>query len=755
MATNFDLAPPPATVDGLQAVPVDIQSIDAHLTFEGATASGTADVTLQFVMGPVDGHPVFDLRQTITAAWLDGASLAPAKLAEHDFGGGADAQLRIVEVSLAAWTTHALRLTYNLGPPQAPTIGSYLPEMVWSAGPRLHFNFGFTDLGPGRYLEAWIPANLIFDQFTLALDIQIVGTAIAHTVITNGTVTGISANHWSVAFPSRFTALSPMLELGATDALSSATGTVVLPVSAQTVNIEAWKLASNAESLATQIANLQTWLAGNETAVGPYVHGNRFVAYINVGGMEYEGGTTSSPGALQHETFHSWWARGVKPSSQDDGWFDEAWTVFNVDQPSSALPFDFHAPPVMLCPRNAWVRKSAAASYTSGYRFFEGVAALLGVGVLKSLLRDFYPLHVARPFRTQEFEEFLVARTGNADLVDAFHRFVYGFDDPAPVPDLWLHDAPGDPGSDFWPGSFWDSPDLWVRNADDGGTSHQSPELGHDNWFYARVSNRHASAVARHFVVCFNVKTFAGTQFVYPADFLPCTAAAAGFDLGPGQSVIVKARWPAADVPPAGTHACMLAAVLARSERPAPGAHAWEHNNLTQKNLTIVDLAPDAVYLLPFVVPAQPIARARRYDIELVRPERHAGMVATLVHKTGRLFADKAQMRRLAAARGRTLCREPDLRETLRECGHFDGAERPKGSTATSHFEDAAETDFPPGKVGRVSISLKPSESALFALRLKVPAEARRGEVLRLDLVQRAAGAKPIMGGLAAEIHVK
>jgi hypothetical protein len=754
VATNFDLAPPPAIVDGLQAVPIDIQSIDARLTFDGATASGTADVTLQFVMGPADGHPAFDLRQTITEAWLDGASIAPAKLAEHDFGGGADAQLRIVQTPLSAGSTHVLRLTYDLGPPQAPTIGSYLPEMAWSAGPRLHFNLGFTDLAPGRYLEAWIPANLIFDQFALTLEIQIVGTAIAHTVITNGAVTGIGTNHWSVAFPSRFTALSPMLELRATDALSSATGTVVLPVSAQTVTIEAWKLASNAENLATQIANLQTWLAGNETAIGPYAHGNRFVAYINVGGMEYDGGTTTSPGALQHETYHSWWARGVKPSSQDDGWFDEAWTVFNVDQPSSSLPFDFHAPPVTLCPRNAWVRSSPAASYSAGYRFFEGVAALLGVGVLKSLLRAFYPLHLARPFRTAEFEEFLVGRTGNADLVDAFHRFVYGFDDPAPVPDLWLHDAPGDPGSDFWPGAFWNSPDLWVRNADDGGTSHQSPAFGQDNWFYARVTNRHASAVARHFVVCFNVKTFAGTQFVYPADFLPCTAAAAGFDLGPGQSMIVKARWPAADVPPAGTHACMLASVLTRSERPVPGVHVWEHNNLAQKNLTIVDLTPDAAYLLTFVVPAQPIARARRYDIELVRPPQHPGMAATLVHKTGRLFVDRTQMRR-PPARERRLSDQPDLSTTLRECGHFDGAERPTGSAAEAHFEDAAETDFPPGRVSKVSISLKPNEGALFGLRLKVPAEARRGEVLRLDLVQRAAGAKPIMGGLAAEIHVK
>lgn len=35
--------------------------------------------------------------------------------------------------------------------------------LLWSNGPRLAFNFGFTDLGAGRYLEAWVPANLIFD----------------------------------------------------------------------------------------------------------------------------------------------------------------------------------------------------------------------------------------------------------------------------------------------------------------------------------------------------------------------------------------------------------------------------------------------------------------------------------------------------------------------------------------------------------------------------------------------------------------
>jgi len=85
--TNFDLAPPVKTVDGLKAVPIDIQKITASLTFNGATSSGAGDATLEFITGPEAGNPIFDLRQTITDAWLDGVPLAVAKVAHHDFGG--------------------------------------------------------------------------------------------------------------------------------------------------------------------------------------------------------------------------------------------------------------------------------------------------------------------------------------------------------------------------------------------------------------------------------------------------------------------------------------------------------------------------------------------------------------------------------------------------------------------------------------------------------------------------------------------
>ena len=96
-STNFDLAPPARTVDGLFAVPADIQQVDAALTFDGATATGAGDATIQFITGTQAGNPIFDLRQTVTGVWLDGLPVPVGQFAQHDFGGGPNAELRVLQ----------------------------------------------------------------------------------------------------------------------------------------------------------------------------------------------------------------------------------------------------------------------------------------------------------------------------------------------------------------------------------------------------------------------------------------------------------------------------------------------------------------------------------------------------------------------------------------------------------------------------------------------------------------------------------
>lgn len=766
--SNFDLAPPPRLVDGLWAVPIDIARTRATLQFDAATQTASGDATMEFRLGCNAGCPVFDLRQAPTGAWLDGVAVPIADVAPHNFGGGADASMRVLNRVLDAGSAHTLRLAYGVGLPQSSMAGSYLPQITWSAGPRLVFSFGFTDLGAGRYLEAFVPANLIFDQFELVLEIALLNTAIAHTPITNGTAASLGANHWRITFPARFTALSPLLEVRAIDTLASATNNTVLPVSGTGVAVTAWKLVSSAVDAAAQAAAIAGFLADNEQSTGAYIHGARFTALVHQGGMEYEGGTTSGTGPLRHETFHSWWARGVKPASQPDAWFDEAWTVYNVNGASGVLPFNFADAAVELCTRNAWARITASAAYGAGERMWKGIAAMIGAAALRDRLSEFYRARHPRPVKTEEIEAFLVARTAEPNCVDAFHRFVYGFPDPAPLPDVWLRDDPAHAGEENWPGRFWDSPDLWVRHRDDGGLTHQNPEFGQDNWIFARVRNRSATATARHLMVTFNIKNFAGSQFVYPADFLPAVAAAAAFDLGPNETRILKARWPRAAVPPAGTHPCLLAAVLTRFDHPVAGRHVWEQNNLAQKNLTIVDLAPNAWIVLPMLALNLRPRLSRSIELELVRP---AGLVTLQASLLVERRALPPNVRAIARALDGAPHGSPrDALDGLRlDCGYVAGpgqeaADVADAATAAvpltsatpalvaAAFPGALEVQFAGGERPRVPIVLRPLESLRVGLRVTVPATAKRGTVVTVDLVQRE-GDK-IVGGVALTINV-
>lgn len=767
--TNFHLAPPAKLVDGLWAVPVDIRNITAALTFDASTTSGTGDATMEFKMGPQTGCPIFDLRQTITAVWLDGVALPVAKIARHDFGGGANAGLLILEAPLAAGTIHNLQVTYQIGTPQASMAGSYLPAIQWSAGPRLAVNFGFTDLGPGRYLESWVPANLIFDQFELDIELRIQNTTVVHTVITNGAAASLGLNSWRISWPARSTAFSPLLELRPQDTLAGAMDTVILPVSGQIVTLEAWKLPGNPQSpssganLPLAIDQIKTYLTNNENSNGSYPHGNRFVAFLHRGGMEYDGGTTATTDSLQHETFHSWWGRGVKPASQPDAWFDEAWTVYNDEGALGSQPFNFTDPAVTLCPRNPWIRSTAQGSYDLGCRFWKGVASLVGVNTLKTLMSDFYKLQLSKPVTTTDIEQFLLCRTGNTQLVDAFHRFVYGFANPAATPDVWLRDAPGHTGPDAWPGAFWNSPDIWVRNKDDGGTAHQPPEYGQSNWFYARVRNRGTTTV-HHFVVTFNVKQFAGTEFLYPNDFLPCVAAASGFDLAPGASVIVKARWPRSLVPPPGAHACLLATVLTKGDQPVAGRHVWEQNNLAQKNLTIVDLKPNAWFVLPFVVANLHSALTRRFYMELIRPKAQLKLEACLLHSSPEVFKRVSGLEIIPFAETPAPMKKSMLQDL--DCAgqavlRMDRVEERSWMLTSEHLNllkknlpQGVEVKFPAGATARIPVTVRRQEQLTLGLRLQVPPKARKGDVIRTDLVQRDAKSRRILGGIAVQINV-
>jgi hypothetical protein len=219
--------------------------------------------------------------------------------------------------------------------------------------------------------------------------------------------------------------------------------------------------------------------------------------------MEYSYAATTSEEALAHEVLHSWFARSVSQATDADGWWKEAFTTYRTTRPM-AIPFSDSDQPLMLCSRRPFQRTTPREAYTAGARFFSGVAhAVGGTYRLDVLMRRLYERRAGTPLSTLELEEFLVAESGAVSLVDAFHRYVYGLDDPKHAPILCVEGRPA-----------------------------LSRAPGDDTCLAVRVAN-HGVETCKHFMVIFGL----------PSATRPRPAAVAGgFDLRPGESRLMSAR---------------------------------------------------------------------------------------------------------------------------------------------------------------------------------------------------------------------
>ena len=69
-------------------------------------------------------------------------------------------------------------------------------------------------------------------------------------------------------------------------------------------------------------------------------------------------------------------------------------------------------------------------------------------------------------------------------------------------------------------------------------------------------------------------------------------------------------------------------------------------------------------------------------------------------------------------------------------------------------FERGIEASFASGAIAQIPVLVRPQEQLTFGLRLQVPQEAKRRDTLRLDLIQRDAKSKRILGGIAVQINI-
>jgi hypothetical protein len=388
----------------------DVRTIDAVLSFDPAARTARGHATVRFTSGEEPGEAVLDLRQPVDSARLDGELVA---FDATDLGGGPDSAMRVIGRPLEPHTDHVFEVEYAIG--TAAAEGA-LPLDWTTRRPGIVFDLWMSDLAPGRYLESYVPAPLIQDQFALTLTIE---GLVDHVVLANG---HLHADGMTVRYPDRYTALSHLLVVAPEERVESIDRDGVL----------AWKLAGPEIDLAECHAATVSHLANDAVMFGAFSHAAPFCLYVwgTSRGMEYDGGTTTSPGAIEHETFHSWFGRGLKPATASDGWIDEAFTTWFTSGPPRprqwTQPFDMAEPAAVLRPAHPYARFTPREAYTAGARFFAGLADLLGgPEELVAAMRSWYALGSPRLITTDELQSHLAEAAGR-DLGPVFARFVHG-----------------------------------------------------------------------------------------------------------------------------------------------------------------------------------------------------------------------------------------------------------------------------------------------------------------------------------------
>lgn len=397
---------------------MDVIAVDARLSFDCARRKAYGEAVVRFRS---DDRPLlFDLRQRVTGAQLDGQTLEPAAVAPG-LNGAREVRPSVDEGD------HELVLRYDV---DTPASADAVPLGWTLQRPGIVFDFWMSDLHPGRYLEMWVPAPLCDDQFQLTLDVEVAAAA-PHRIFTNGAVSPGPGGAQRVTYPPQFTSLSPMLVIvpeGRYDEICSRE---------DGISVETFKLAGPEIDLAACHVTVAECLAHNRRRFGDYAHDDRFLTYVwgSTRGMEYDGATTASAAALEHEVFHSWFGRGVKPASASDGWIDEAFTTWYTSpapRPRQwAQPFDWSEPPVALRPPSPLARYTPRESYLAGARFFAGIASVLGVDGLCDVMAALYRQRCGGFVSTDELEGHLSTAAGS-DFGPAFCRWVHGQAEPSP-----------------------------------------------------------------------------------------------------------------------------------------------------------------------------------------------------------------------------------------------------------------------------------------------------------------------------------
>ena len=338
--------------------------------------------------------------------------------------------MRVVDVACEGGSSHVLSLRYRLGTPEATGA---LP-VDWSPpGDGVSWDLFMSDLEPGRYLEMWLPANLCHDRLAVELEVEVAGTARPHVLLANGAAVEHTPGYgWSVRYPGTFTSLSPLLVLAPSDQVKAQQTAV--HAGGKETRVRVARVDGAGTDLHDVTADIAASLAYFTERYGSWAHGDDFLAVIwdLPRGMEYDGATTACEPAIEHEVFHSWFGRGVKPACAADGWIDEAMATWVTASRRATVgrfaveELGLDEPPSLLYPAHPWSRHTPREAYAAGGRLMSGLAYMAGgAAQLRSALASWHKAHSGGSASTRQLAVHLESWCGR-DLTPWWDRYVYG-----------------------------------------------------------------------------------------------------------------------------------------------------------------------------------------------------------------------------------------------------------------------------------------------------------------------------------------
>ncbi|HHB90501.1 MAG TPA: hypothetical protein ENK60_04265 [Anaerolineae bacterium] len=180
---------------------------------------------------------------------------------------------------------------------------------------------------------------------------------------------------------------------------------------------------------------------------------------------------------------------------------------------------------------------------------------------------------------------------------------------PRVTADVFIRDNDADRGATPSRGLTFNSPDIWVRRAKDGGESHQPPVVGERNWIYVRAWNLGPEPATQ---VRAEVFTAVHSPSIWPEMWERVGEVALG-EIAAGASAVAALAWT-----PQRPDQGRILVRLHSAEDPA--LHAWAvryDNNIAQKNVVHVQARPGETVQLTFPIyglPGQLTLRRLRVD---------------------------------------------------------------------------------------------------------------------------------------------